>query len=62
MPRTCGKLLCTYYQYERPGEIDKVKFLRSKKSVIELDDKKDLSKVAEVMRKLKIKFEVAEIQ
>jgi len=50
------------YQYERPGELKKIKFSRSKKSIIELDDEKDLSKVAEVMRKLKIQFEVAKIQ
>ena len=50
------------YQYDRPGELDKVKFSRSKKSVIELSDKKDISKVAEIMRKLKIGFEVAETQ
>jgi len=50
------------YQYERPGELEKIKFSRTKKSVIELNDQNDLSKVAEVMRKLKIKFEVAETQ
>ena len=50
------------YQYEREGELAKIKLLRSKKSVIKLDQEKDLSKVAEVMRKLKIQFEVAKIQ
>ena len=50
------------YQYERKGELVDIKFSRSKKAVITLNQEKDLSKVAEVMRKLKIQFEVAKIQ
>lgn len=50
------------YQYERTGELVKVKLSKSKKSVLELDNEKDLAKVAEVFKKLKIQFEVAKIQ
>jgi len=50
------------YSYERPGELTKIKFLRDSKSIIQLDDEKEISKVAEILKKLKVKFEVAKIQ
>lgn len=50
------------YQYDRPGELVKIKCSRSKKSIIELNNEKDLAKVAEVLKKLKVNFEVAKIQ
>lgn len=50
------------YQYERIGKLAKIKCSRSKKSIIELNNKKDLAKVAEILQKLNIKFEVAQIQ
>ena len=50
------------YQYNRNGELGKIKLSRSKKSVIQLDNEKDLANVAEILKVLKIKFEVAELQ
>jgi len=50
------------YQYDRTGELAKVKLSKSKKSVLELDNEKDLAKVAEILKKLNIKFDVAKIQ
>jgi len=50
------------YQYQRTGELEKVKLSRSKKSVLQLENEKDLAKVAEILRKLKIQFEVAKLQ
>ena len=50
------------YQYERTGELENVKLSRLKKSVLQLENEKDLAKVAEILKKLKIKFEVAKIQ
>lgn len=50
------------YQYERTGQLAKVKLSRSKKSVLQLENDKDLAKVAEILKKLKIQFEVAKLQ
>lgn len=50
------------YSYNRKGELENIKLSRFKKAVIQLEDENDISKVAEIMRKLKIKFEIAKIQ
>ncbi len=50
------------YQYERTGELAKVKLARSKKSVLHLENERDLAKVVEILKKLKIRFEVAKLQ
>ena len=50
------------YQYDRTGILSDVKFTKQKKMVIEIRDSKDLAKVAEIFKNLKIDFEVAKIQ
>ena len=50
------------YKYDRTGELSEVEFTKQKKMVIELKDSNDLSKVIEILGKLKIKAEVAKIQ
>ena len=50
------------YRYNRTGEISDIKFIKSKKMIIELKDSKNLAKVIEILNKLKIKAEVAKIQ
>lgn len=46
------------YQYDRPGELTKVEFKRYQKAVIELQDDKDLAKVTEILKGLKVDFEI----
>ena len=50
------------YQYERAGKLAKIKCSRSKKSIIKLNNEKDLAKVAEILKNLKVEFEVAKLQ
>lgn len=50
------------YQYDRAGDLANVKLSRSKKSVLHLENETDLAKVAEILKKLKIEFEVAKLQ
>lgn len=50
------------YQYEREGEFTKVKFKRYQKVVLELQDDRDLAKVTEIFKKLKVNFEIAKMQ
>ncbi len=50
------------YQYERPGELANVKFKRYQKAVIELQNDKDLAKVTEVLKNLKVDFEIVKTQ
>ena len=50
------------YQYERPGDLTKIKFERCQKAVLELQNNRDLAKVTEILKKLNVKFEIAKIQ
>ena len=50
------------YEYDRTGEFSDIGFIRSEKMVIELKNNKDLAKVAEILKNLKVDFEVAKIQ
>ncbi len=50
------------YQYERPGELTKVEFKRYQKAVIELQNDKDLAKVTETLKNLKVEFEIVKTQ
>lgn len=50
------------YQYERKGEFSKLKFKRYQKAVLELQNDKDLAKVTEIFKRLKVNFEIAKIQ
>lgn len=46
------------YQYDRLGELAKIEFKRYQKAVIELQNDKDVAKVTEVLKNLKIEFEI----
>ena len=50
------------YKYDRTGELSNIEFNKTEKMVIELKKIKDVSKVIEILNKLKIKAEVAKIQ
>ena len=50
------------YVYEREGLLNELNFEKSNKTFLKLKDKKDLTKVAEILKNLKVDFEVAEIQ
>lgn len=50
------------YIYERKGLLNKLDFEKSNKTFLKLKDKKDLAKVAEILKNLKVEFEVAKIQ
>lgn len=50
------------YSYERKGLLDGIKVERSGKTMLEIKDKNDLAKVIEILKQLKVKVEIAEIQ
>ena len=47
------------YTYERNGLLDKMDLKKSKKTVLYVKNKKDLPKIAEMLKELKVKFELA---
>lgn len=50
------------YVYKRRGLLNKLDFEKSNKTFLKLKDKKDLAKVAEILKNLKVDFEVAKMQ
>lgn len=49
------------YKYEREGEMRNIKFSREKKTVLKLENKKDLAKVVEILKEAHVKFEIGKI-
>lgn len=49
------------YKYKREGKLKGIKFSRKKKAILKLQNEKDLAKVVEIFKKLKIKFEVGSL-
>lgn len=49
------------YKYKREGKLKGIKFSRQKKAILKLQNEKDLAKVVEIFKKLKIKFEVGSL-
>ena len=47
------------YTYERKGIIKKDKIKRTRKTVLEIENKQDLAKIIETLNKLNIKFDLA---
>lgn len=47
------------YVYERKGLLNELDFEKANKTILTLKDKKDLAKVAEILKNLKVDFEVA---
>ena len=50
------------YMYKRDGLLDKIGFEKSNGTFLKIKSKKDLAKVAEILKNLKVDFEVAKIQ
>lgn len=49
------------YSYERKGMLENIKHEKLKKTVIKLINKKDISKVTEILQNLKVDFEIARV-
>ena len=47
------------YSYGREGALSNLKIEKSKKTVLRIKNKKDVSKVVELLNELKIRFEIA---
>ncbi len=48
------------YYYERKGLLDKFKVKKENKTVIIPNKNQDLTKIVEILKQLKVKFEIAE--
>ena len=48
------------YSYVRKGLLENIQYKKFKKIALEIKNKKDLSKVTEVLKSLKVDFEIAE--
>ena len=48
------------YAYEREGLLNKINLEKSRKTVLYVKNKKDLSKVTSILKNFKIDFELAE--
>lgn len=49
------------YAYERRGELQGIPHTREKKSILWLEDEKDLARVVEIFKKLRVNFEVGKV-
>lgn len=49
------------YKYERGGELQEIRFFREKKSILRLENERDLAKVVEIFEKLNMNFEVGKM-
>ena len=49
------------YTYERVGLLEKMDLEKTRKTVLHLKNKKDISKIVEILKKLKINFELAKL-
>ena len=49
-----------HYSYVRKGLLENIQYKKFKKIALEIKNKKDLSKVTEVLKSLKVDFEIAE--
>lgn len=49
------------YSYERRGMLEDIQHEKLKKTAIKLKNKKDISKVTEILQNLKVNFEIAKI-
>lgn len=49
------------YAYNREGELKKAKFTKEKKTVLKFDNTETAIKIAKLLKKLKIDFEIAKI-
>jgi len=47
------------YSYDRQGALSSLDIEKSKKTVLYIKNKKDISKVTEILKDLKIEFEIA---
>jgi len=50
------------YSYVRKGLFDELGVQRTRKTILEIIDEKDLAKVAEILKELKVDFEVAKMR
>lgn len=49
------------YSYDRSGMLENISHEKSQKTVITLKNKKDLSKLTEVLKSLNVNFEIAKV-
>ncbi len=49
------------YNYKRTGVLNKTQFTREKKTVIKIENDADVAKVTELLKKLKVNFELGKI-
>ena len=49
------------YSYARKGLFDEFEIQRERKTVLNFKNKEDLAKVAEILKKLNVKFEIAKV-
>ena len=47
------------YNYEREGMLNKIDLIKSRKTVLHIKDKKNITKIITILKKLNIKFEIA---
>ena len=47
------------YNYKREGLLNKMDLVKSRKTVILIKNKKDITKVITILKELKVKFEIA---
>jgi hypothetical protein len=47
------------YTYERKGLLDKIDLEKSRKTVLHVKNKKDIPNVVEILKELKVEFELA---
>ncbi len=50
------------YSYQREGLLSEIPLEKSKKVVLDIKNIQDVAKVAEILKNLKVEFEVAKIQ
>jgi len=46
------------YAYERKGLLENIQHEKSRKTVLKLKEKKDLSKITEILKSLNVEFEI----
>lgn len=49
------------YAYERGGQLEKINLEKTRKTVLQVKNKSDITKVVEILTKLQVEFELAKI-
>lgn len=49
------------YSYTREGTLNKLNIVKTKKTVLYINNKKDVSKIVDLLKSLKIQFDIAKV-